>query len=184
MNQGGDKQESGDESLLRVRRPRVSILELMWLVAALGVCFRWPGLGLPVGLLFLYAFARRREILRRPTRLALGQIALALNLPPAMGLLAVPPEGLDSYLEYFSFMPTFVPGALIAITLPWLNWNQAPLFSVEIRVLSVMSAFAVIGALGKEAKRGRAWSIACFTLAVVMSAASTFVVWALLHAGA
>jgi hypothetical protein len=184
MNQRGGRHESSDEDLLRVRRPRVSILELMWLVAALGVCFRWPGLGLPVGLLFLYAFARRREILHRSTRLALGRIALALNLPPAMGLLAVPPEGWDSYLECFSFMPTLVPGALIALALPWFNRYQAPLFAVEIKVLSVISAFAVIGGLGALARRGRAWSIACFTLAVAMSATSTFIVWALLHAGA
>jgi hypothetical protein len=156
----------------------------MWLVAALGACLRWPGLSLPVGLLFLYALARRREILDRSTRLALGQIALALNLSPAMGLLAVPPEGLDSDLEYFSFMPTFVPGALIALALPWSNRYQAPLFALEIKVLSVMSAFAVIGGLGVGAKRGRGWSIACFTLAVAMSAASTLVVWALLQAGA
>src|ERR1700678_1653765 len=72
-----------------IRRLRASILEMMSLVAALAVAFRWPGLSVPVGLLFLYTLAQRRDILRRQTRVALGQLALALYLPPAAGLLVV-----------------------------------------------------------------------------------------------
>ncbi len=73
MTEHGDRQESAEERLAPVRRPRVSILEMMVLVAALAVSFRWPGLSVPVGLLFLYTLARRRDILQRPTRVALGQ---------------------------------------------------------------------------------------------------------------
>ena len=83
--------ESQGKRLAPVRRLRASILEMMSLVAALAVSFRWPGLTVPVGLLFLYALAQRRDILRRETRIALGQVALASYLPPAVGpLFALP----------------------------------------------------------------------------------------------
>jgi hypothetical protein len=66
---------------------RGSILEMMALVAAVAISFRWPGLAVPAVLLFLYAGARRRNILARPTRAALGQVALALYIPPALATL-------------------------------------------------------------------------------------------------
>jgi hypothetical protein len=37
----------------------------------------------------LYGLARRRDLLRRQTRVALGQIALAVYLPPVLGFLAL-----------------------------------------------------------------------------------------------
>jgi hypothetical protein len=164
------------------RPPRVSILELMGLVAAAAVSFRWPGLSVPVGLLFLYALAQRRDILGRQTRVALAQVALALYLPPAVGLLVFHyvAERWDLNLEHFSFMPNFIPGALISLTLPWFDRSHAPFFAVEIVVLSTMTSLAMIGGLGVLARRGRAWRIACLTLAGVMSAASTYFVLLLL----
>ena len=80
----------GDELggwIVTIRRLRVTVLEVMLLVTALAVSFRWPGLSIPVGLLFLYALAQRRDILGRPTRVALVQDALALYIPPTVGLL-------------------------------------------------------------------------------------------------
>jgi hypothetical protein len=47
---------SDDGRLAPTRRLRVSILDAKGLVAALAVCFRWPGLSVPVGLAFLHAF--------------------------------------------------------------------------------------------------------------------------------
>ncbi len=177
-------EESAGERLAPVRRLRASILDLMLLVAAVAVSFRWPGLCVPVGLLLLYAFARRRDILRRQTRVALGQVALAIYLLPAVGLLCVPFEGWDEYLGIFPFMPNFVPGTLIARMLPWFDWYHAPLFPVETDVLSTMTSLVMIAGLGVVARRGRAWRIAGLTLAAVMSAANTLLAWVCLHAGA
>jgi len=184
MNEHRDNHESTKEPLAPVHRLRASILEMMFLVAALAVSFRWPGLTVPVGLLFLYALAQRRDILRRQTRVALGQIALALYLPPAVVLLFEPYEWWDYYLEHFSFMPNFIPATLIAPILPWFDWFHAPLFALETVVLSTMTSLAMIGGLGVLARRGRAWRIACLTLAVTMSAASTLFAWLLSHTGA
>jgi hypothetical protein len=141
-----------------IRRLRVSILEVMLLVAALAVSFRWPGLSVPVGLLFLYAIAQRRDILGRPTRVALVQVALALYLPPAVGILLFHyvEEGWDLNLERFSLMPNFIPGALISLMLPWFDRSHAPFFAVEIVVLSTMISLGMIGGLGVLARRGRA----------------------------
>jgi hypothetical protein len=184
MSEHIDSNESIEQRLAPVRRRRVSILEVMWLVAALAVSFRWPGLSVPVGLLFLYALAQRRDILGRQTRIALGQIALAMYLPPAVGLLLVHREEWGFYLEHFSLMPNFIPGALIARMLPWFDWLNSPPLTVETVVLSTMTSLAMIGGLGVLARRGIAWRMACLTLAMAMSAASTFFLWLLLHAGA
>jgi hypothetical protein len=172
--------ESPEERLAPVRGPRVSILDVMFLVAALAVSFRWPGLSVPVGLLFLYTLAQRRDILGRRTRVALAQVALALNLPPALGLISVPDNGWDLCLEQFSLMPNFLPGALIALLLPWFDRFRSPFFPVEIVVLSTMTSLAMIGGLGVAARRSRAWRIACLTIAAAMSAASTYFVLLLL----
>ncbi len=177
-------EESAGERLAPVRRLRASILDLMLLVAAVAVSFRWPGLCVPVGLLLLFTFAQRRDILRRPTRVALGQLALAIYLPPAVGLLCVPFEGWDEYLGIFPFMPNFIAGTLIARLLPWFDWFRAPLFPVETDVLSTMTSFAMIGGLGMVARRGKAWRIACLVLAAALSVASTLLAWVFLHAGA
>ncbi len=177
-----DNNESTGKRLAPDRWPRVSILEVMLLVAALAVSFRWPELSVPVGLLFLYALAQRRDTLGRPTRVALAQVALALYLPPAVGLLLFHyvEERWDLNLEHFSCMPNFIPGVLIALMLPWFDRFHAPFFAVEILVLSTMTSLAMIGGLGVLARRGRAWRIACLTLAASMSAASTYLVLLLL----
>jgi hypothetical protein len=167
--------ESTEERLAPVRRPRVSIFEVMWLVAAVAVSFRWPGLTVPVSLLFLYALARRRDILRRPTRLALGQIALAVYLPPAAGLFWAPLWWWNQDLEFFSLMPAFVPAALI-MGLDWVVQvtRFSPSGTVEMVVLS-LSPLVVIGGLGLVARHGIAWRIACLVVALGMFTLSTFV---------
>jgi hypothetical protein len=184
MSEHIDDYESTKERRAPVRRPRNWILEMMLLVAALAVSFRWPGLSVPVGLLFLYALAQRRDILGQPTRVALAQIALALYLPPAVGIFLVSRQERGFYLEHFSLMPNFIPGALIARMLPWFDWFNSPPLTVEIVVLSAMTSLAMIRGLGVLARRGIAWRMACLTLAMAMSAASTFFLWLLLHAGA
>jgi len=175
MSEHVDSNESMEDRLARVRRPRVSILEMMLLVAALAVSFRWPGLSVPVGLLFLYALAQRRDILHRQTRVALGQIALALYLPPALWFLWVPPDWwVPSHLRVFSLLPVFLPSGLIMGS----DWAlrvafDSPGYTVAVVVLS-MSPLAVIGGLGVVAQRGIAWRIPCLIVASGMSAASTF----------
>ena len=110
------------------------------------------------------------------------QVALALYIPPAVGLLLFHyvEEGWNLYLEHFSTMPSFIPAALISLMLPWFDWSNAPFFAVEIVVLSTMTSLGMIGGLGVLARRGRAWRIACLTLAGAMSAASTYFVLLLL----
>jgi hypothetical protein len=120
-----------DEVTSRSQRPgllrripiRISILEVMLLVAVVAVSLRWPGLSVPVGLLSLYALARRQDILSRPTRVAFGQVALALYLPPALGLFLLPLEEWGHYLDHLSLMWTVYPWAGIAAVLEW--WFQA-----------------------------------------------------------
>jgi hypothetical protein len=111
---------------------------MMMLVAALAVSFRWPVLTVPVSLLFLYTLAQRRDILRRQTRVAFGQIALALYLPPVLAFLALhfwgsfgSPDwrhywafvGRDYFLGFFigrlSLMPAVLPGFVIMVTFRW-----------------------------------------------------------------
>jgi len=214
MSEHGDNHESLQERIAPVRGPRASILVMMLLVAALAVSFRWPGLTVPAGLLFLYAFAQRRDILRRQARVALAQVALALYLPPAVvGLLVVPclaggnlaliVEGWDRYLEVFPFMPTFIPGALILGLFTARHGNplvvhllftardamfwplfDSPQHTVATVVLSTMNPLAVIAGLGVVARRGRAWRKACLIIAAAMSAASTFLTCAGLMANA
>ena len=50
--------------------------------------------------LFLYALARRWEVLRWPTRVALGQVALATYLPPAVGIFWTPLWWWDTYKPF------------------------------------------------------------------------------------
>jgi hypothetical protein len=149
--------------LLRRIRIRISILEVMLLVAVVAVSFRWPGLSVPVSLLFLYTLARRREILQRPTRVALGQVALALYLPTAVGLFLVPREEWDYYLENFSLMPTYIAAGLLVDSLPWWFRFHSRLLPIAIVVLSTTLLFAVIVWLGKVARHGWAWRIACLS---------------------
>ena len=93
--------------------------------------------------------------------LALGQIALALYLPPAVGIVFRPFQAWDQYLEVFPFMPTFIPTALIM----GLDWAARVAFFepppelagvtvvVARVVLSTMNPLAVIGGLGVVAQR-------------------------------
>jgi hypothetical protein len=169
--------ESVGERLAPVRRLRASIIELMSLVAAAAVSFRWPGLTVPVCLLFLFALAQRRDSLGWPTRVALAQVALALYLPPAVGLFWVDLRVWDVYLERFSLMPTFVPAALI-MGLDWVVQvvRFSPAGTARMVVLS-LSPLVMIAGLGVVARRGIAWRIPCLIVALGMSAVSTFVLF-------
>jgi hypothetical protein len=204
MSEHADGSESAAKRLPPVRRLRVSILEMMLLVAALAVSFRWPGLTVPVGLLFLYTLARRRDILRRQTRVALGQIAVALYLPPVLAFLALhfwgsfgSPDwrqywafvGRDYFLGFFigrlSLMPAVLPGFLIMVTFRWAGtavWSLGA-DKAELFVLSMIT-LAMIGGLGVLAKRGIAWRIPCLIVALGLSTLSTYFAFVLSTAGA
>lgn len=166
------------------RRLRASILDMMLLVAAIAVSLRCRDLSMPVALLFLYAFTRRRAILTPRRCDALGLVALALYLPPAALVLFEPVEWWGDYLEHFSCMPGFVPAQLLARVLPGFDRNHEPLFTVPMIVLSITITLGEIVVFGILAARGKAWRIACLVLASMMSAASSFLTWVLLHAGA
>jgi hypothetical protein len=162
-----DTPESMDDRPALDRRPRVSILELMLLVAAAAVSFRWPGLSVPVGLLFLYALTQRRDILGQPTRVSLAQVALVLYLPPAAGLFLVPREEWGYYLENFSVMPTFIPWGLILASMYWWFRFHSPLFQVAIVALWTITPVALILGLG-VARRDLNWRIVCLSLTAAM----------------
>jgi hypothetical protein len=184
MSERVDNIESVGKSSAPARRLRVSILEMMMLVAALAVSFRWPGLTVPVALLFLYTLARRRDILRRQTRIALGQIALALYLPVAVAILRFPFEVWGEYVASFSLMPTFILGGLTQLL--WVRHSgpqlpRAVMAAMQVVVQS-LSLLAVFGTLGVVAKRGIVWRIPCLILASGMSALSTLFLWVMWYA--
>ncbi len=182
------------------RRFQISILEIMLLVAALAVSFRWPGLTVPLGLVFLYALAQRRNILRRQTRVALGQVALALYLPPVLAFLALHlwgKFGPADWRAYWSFVGfehfagmfigrlSLIPGLLIAVGL---HRAGAPFRAFEGDIpemvfLSLIS-LAVLFGLAVIAKRGSAWRVACLLVAAGMSALSTWIAYVMSVAGA
>jgi hypothetical protein len=83
------------------------------LVAAAAICFRWPGLSIPVICVCAYAVAWRRDFPARPTRAAIGQVALALYIPTALGLFWVPRWWWETYASYVSLLPSFYPAASI-----------------------------------------------------------------------
>jgi hypothetical protein len=235
--------ESVRERSALFRGLRVSILEVMVLVAAVGVSLRWPGLSVPVGLVILYAFAQHRDIFSRRARGALGQVALALYLPPAFGFVLFPLAEWGHYFEHLSRLWAFFPYALLLFFLAWwftsysllftvatiavvamstagVNWGlglvarraidwgkvclrlavmivgllaifialrlappnydvlNSPLVQI---VISTTFALCVVVMLGMVARRGTGWRIGCLVLAAVMSAASTFAVWILIH---
>ena len=83
-------------------------------------------------------------------------------------------------------MKWWVAGLIPAVALTGLIllWCFAsPQNPVAVAVLGTIPAFVVIGALGTVAWRSGASRIACLIIAAVMSAASTFLTWALLHMG-
>ena len=169
----GDEPEKGQPA--PSRRPRTSIREVMGLVAAVAICLRWPGLSVPVGLAFLYVIARRREILRRPTRVAFGQVALALYLPTALGIFCTPVWWWDTYTNYFSLMPSFFPATLI-LGLDWVVsvTRFSPAGTAAMVVLS-LSPLGMIGGLVPIARRELAWRIGCLILAAAISTVSLLV---------
>jgi hypothetical protein len=184
MSKQVDNLERLAKSAAPVRRLRVSILEMMLFVAAIAVSFRWPGLTVPVSLLFLYALAQRRDILRRQTRVAFGQIALALYVPVALAILRIPFNAWSEYVWSFSLMPTFVLGALSQLL--WMNKSAAQLprevMPVVHYFVQSLSLLAVIWGLSSVAKRGVFSRIPCLILASGMSAVSTVLYWIVWYA--
>jgi hypothetical protein len=186
------------------RRFRVSISELMLLVAAVALGMRWPGLSVPVGLLFLYDLARRRAVLSRRTLVALGQVTLAVYLPPVLAFLGLhlwgsfgPAYerqywsfvGRDYFLNLFvgdlSIVPAYVPASLIMRRggIHWVDNLSVPLELCVATVVLAMSPLAMIVGLGMIAKRGLAWLIPCLVIAAGMSALSTLLLYLMSVAG-
>lgn len=165
MSENVDSNELMGKPLASVSGLRASFLEMMLLVAALAVSFRWPGLTVPVGLLCLYALAQRRDMLGPQTRVAVGQVALAMYLPPALGLLCFPFDAWDQYLASFSLMPIL---ALACIAVPRSLEDTAAMVVLSLSTLAAIAGTAVI------ARKGNAWRIACLIVASGMSALSTF----------
>ena len=153
------------------RRSRASIVDAMGLVAALVVAFRWPGLCVPVGLFVLSALAYRRGFLAPPTRSALRQVALALYLPTAAGLVLFPLAAWDEYQEIVSPAPAFVPGALIG-GFEWARWILVLPEGTAPRIILSLASLAIAAALVSIARRGLGWRIAGVVVAFGLSIAS------------
>jgi hypothetical protein len=168
MSEPAGGAESLRERSARFCRPRVSILEMMVLVAAVAVSLRWPGLSVPMGLVLLYAFAQRRDILSRRTRDALGQVALALYLPPALGFVLFPLAEWGHYLEHLSRLWTFFPWALVLFFLGWWYTAYSLLFTVATICLVAISTLGAIWGLGFLARRAINWRSVFLRLAAVM----------------
>jgi hypothetical protein len=98
-----------------------------------------------------------------------------LYIPVDVGMVWTPLWWWETYTEYFSLMPAFVPAALI-MGLKWLldETRFSPRATVATVVLS-LSPLILIGVLGLVARRGLAWKISCLIFATVLSALSTLV---------
>jgi hypothetical protein len=86
---------------------------MMGLVAAAAICCRWPGLSIPCVCACAYVLASRRDFRARPTRAAIGQVALALYIPTALGHFRAPRRWWETYACYVSLLPSFFPAAFI-----------------------------------------------------------------------
>lgn len=174
MDETAGGHELGDRGTRPARGLRASILEMMTLIVVLGVCFRWPGLSVPVGLLSLDALARRRGLLAPATLAAIRQITVALYLPPVAALLLVRFSDWDGYLEMVSPMPAFLPGALI---LGFYRVFDAFIMpeGTAIRITLSLASLAIAGGLVGIARLGPRRRVACVVIAIGLSVASTLV---------
>jgi hypothetical protein len=175
MNERSDVDIPEDRSSAQARRARVTILEMMGLVAAAAICFRWPGLSIPVVCVCAYVLAWRRDFSARPTRAAIGQVALALYIPTALGLFWAPWWWWETYARYVSLLPIFFPAALILNAASGISvWYGSPAGTIGMVLLSLIPPILIV-ALGFVARRGRVWRIAALVFAAGMSLFSLLV---------
>jgi hypothetical protein len=154
---------------------RVSILELMGLVGAAAICFRWPGLSIPVVCVYAYVLAWRRDFPAHPTRAAIGQVALALYLPTGLGLFWAPLWWWETYASYVSLLPSFFPAALILVAVSGINvCYGSPAGTIGMVLLSLIPPILIV-VLGLVALRGRVWRIAGLVVAAGLSVFSLWV---------
>ena len=204
MDERGDPHHDTPEQLAPVRRCQISIVEIMLLVAVFAVLFRRPGLTVPVASAFLFALAQRRDILRRETRVALGQIAMALFLPPILGFL-----GLHLWGSFGPARREAILGLRRAGVLPEVvrrpplahsgarsrppdrgrpAVGRGAMWSLDIERIAMITSpiitLAMIGVLGLLATARRAWRIACLFIAAGISSLSTYGLFVLSVAGA
>jgi hypothetical protein len=157
------------------RRTRISILELMGLVSAAAICFRWPGLSIPVVCVYAYVLAWRRDFPARPTRAAIGQVALALYLPTTLGLFWAPLWWWETYASYVSLLPSLFPAAFILSAVTGINVRYgSPAGTIGMVLLSLFPPILIVG-VGLVARRGRFWRIAGLVFAAGMSVFSLLV---------
>ena len=174
MKERSDVDIPEDRSPALARRARVSILELMGLVSAAAICFRWPGLSIPVVCVYAYVLAWRRDFPARPTRAAIGQVALALYLPTALGLFSAPLWWWETYASYVSLLPSFFPAAFILGAVSGINVRYgSSAGTIGMVLLSLIPPILIVG-LGLVARRG-AWRIAGLVFAAGMSVFSLLV---------
>jgi hypothetical protein len=164
-----------EERLAPVRWARVSILDVMGPVGAAAICFRWPGLSVPVVCVYAYVLAWRTDFPARPTRAAIGQVALALYLPTALGLFWAPLWWWETYASYVSLLPSFFPAAIIlsAVSGIYVRYGS-PAATIGMVLLSLIPPILIVG-LGLIARRGRVWRVAGLVFAVGMSLFSLLV---------
>jgi hypothetical protein len=147
----------------------------MGLVAAAAICFRWPGLSIPVVWVCAYVLAWRRDSPTRPTRAAIGQVALALYIPTALGLFWAPWWWWETYASYVSLLPSFFPAAFILSAVSGINVRYgSPEGTIGMVLISLIPPILIVG-LGFIARRGRVWRISVLVFAAGMSVFSLLV---------
>jgi hypothetical protein len=148
---------------------------MMGLVASAAICFRWPGLSIPVVCVCSYVLAWRRDFPARPTRAAIGQVALALYIPTALGLFWAPRWWWETYASYVSLLPSFFPAAFILSGVSGINvCYGSPAGTIGMVLLSLIPAILIVG-LGFVARRGRVRRIAILVSAAGISLFSLLV---------
>ncbi len=175
MNERSDVDIPEDRSSAQARRARVTILGMVGLVAAAAICFRWPGLSIPVVCVCAYVLAWRGDVRARPTRAAIGQVALALYVLTALGLFWAPRWWWETYVRYVSLLPSFFPAAFILSGVSGINVRYgSPAGTIGMVLLSLIPPILIV-ALGFLARRGRVCRIAVLVFAAGMSVFSLLV---------
>jgi hypothetical protein len=124
--------------------------------------------------------AWRRDFPARRTRAAIGQVALALYIPTALGLSGAPRWWWDTYASYVSLLPSFFPAAFILSGISGINvCYGSPAGTIGMVLLSLIPPILIVG-LGFVARRGRVWRIAVLVFAAGMSLFSLLVFFLLM----
>jgi hypothetical protein len=155
----------------RRHRPKTGLIDLMAVVAAFALGFRWPWLIVPLGLLMVVAIAARRGAQGRRALMSLGQAVLAVYLPCLMGFLLHCDHCRSTWLSLLPSVPMVLPVWLVARMFDGRLPDETEFLIASFAALGLILVLAWIAA------RGTSWRIASLVLVLIASGVSTFGLW-------